>query len=326
MLPNISFSTLRMFEAAARLGSFKLAAEEMNISPSAVSQQIKLLEGQLGFQLFTRYYRRLELTAIGVTLSEGLTPAFSDIKRVLRQITENQPSDLLRIAIYQTTASRWLVPMLPDLQTKHPNLSVEFETGVEKVDLHGSSIDLAIRLGDGYWPDCEAIMLFEEALVPVCSPALVRQVREPWDLQHTTLVYSSNRPDDWSRWMAASTTLTTHGIPLLQVSNSSLAIDAARHGAGVALAQINLIQTELENGSLIPLFKNVWKTGRSFYLLSSKLKQPSLNATVFKAWIEQHVLGEQSNTLALEQSLQTGFDNPNVLNRLNEGDAKRLQA
>lgn len=289
MHPNISFSTLRMFEAAARLGSFKEAAVELNISPSAVSQQIKLLEGQLGCQLFTRHYRRLELTAIGVTLADGLTPAFAEIKNVLQRITDRAPDERVRIAIYQTTASRWLVPKLPELQKFHPSLSVEFETGMERVDLHGSSVDLAIRLGDGYWRDCYALKLFDEALVPVCSPAVASRLVRPVDLQNTALIYSANRPDDWSRWMAANSTLTTDGISLLQVSNSSLAIDAARHGAGVSLSQINFIQSELEEGTLVPLFNSIWKTGRSFYLLTSKRKELTPQASQFRAWLEEKV-------------------------------------
>lgn len=289
MIPNVSFSTLRMFEAAARLGSLKAAANELNITPSAVSQRVRLLEDQLGVAVFTRYYRRLELTETGASLCRVLTPAFADITSALNQIAMQQPSNTVRIAVYQTLASRWLVPMLPDLQTRSPGLSVEFETGMETVDFRNPKIDLAIRVSHGDFAGCSSMKLFDEVLAPVCTPDVAAQLGAADSLRQATLIYSSNRPNDWANWMDATSMGTLYGKSLLQFPNSSLAIDAAINGVGVALSQVDLVRSELNSGALVTPFEFQWKTGRSYFLLSPLKRDLSAAAETFRIWLEDWV-------------------------------------
>lgn len=283
--PNIPLSTLRAFEAAARLLSFEKAASELHVTASAVSQQVARLEDRLGTPLFERQHRKVALTDAGRELSRPMIKAFGAIDRALIAAQHSAQHDSIKLAIYQTWASRWLIPRLGEFSRAFPKVDVQFETGLDQVDLERSDFDFAVRWLEARSVPEAAHALFEEILVPVCAPALAKQLGKLEDLAAVSFIRSANRPDDWSAWLAANGTLNVNGHGSLKFSNTSLALGAATTGAGVLVGQVHLFLPELASGALVMPFKTGVRTGRSLYLLASPLALQRSSNAAFMAWI-----------------------------------------
>lgn len=297
--PNIPMSTLRVFESAARLLSFEKAGLELNISASAVSQQIARLEDKLGLLLFERLHRRIALTDSGRALSKPLTSAFKTIDQALSVAFQSANKESIKIAIYQTWASRWLIPRLSEFARTWPQLSVEFAAGMEDVDLEHSDVDFAVRW---HLADSEitgAYKLFDEILVAVCSPSIATNLKHGSQLNELSLIQSVNRPDDWTSWMAASGHAGIHGASKLKFSNTSLAIDAAVAGVGILVGQVHLFLSEIESGSLMMLFGPGAKTGLSLYLLESNLSAHKKSTAALRDWLIREANETATRVMAL---------------------------
>lgn len=249
---------LKTFEVTARHMSFTRAADELCISQAAVSHQIKTLEDALQIRLFNRMTRAITLTGEGTLLQEGLIDAFGRIDRVLAQLAtaSDRVRRRLTVAVTPAFSSRWLVPRLDRFLAAHGHLEVRLVHTVMHTDMAKDGIDLAIRWGDGAWPGVQCERLFGTDLLPVCSPALLKEgppLLAPADLAHRTLLHEDSC-EDWERWFdraGLAPALAARG-PLIDDSNALM--QAALNSQGVALGRLALIREDLHSGALVSPF------------------------------------------------------------------------
>lgn len=247
-----SLSALRAFEAAARLGSAKRAAEELSVTPAAISHQVRHLEDDLGQPLFVRRPRQLRPTAHGAELQRALTGAFADIAGAVERIRAPRRRSLT-LSATPAVAARWLVPRLPLLREACADLDLRVQVSHEPMPLDGIEADAAIRYGHGRWPGLVAHKLIDNAFAPVCSPLLGLDARDAL-ARHTLLHFappgSRSAPVDWATWQqrAAVPGLDARAGPVF--SDETHTISAALAGQGVALMSLGLVADELRAGSL----------------------------------------------------------------------------
>ena len=284
---TLPLNALRAFEASARHLSFTRAADELNVTQTAVSAQVKNLEDRLGARLFRRLPRGLALTDEGQALLPMLTDSFGRIANVLDQFKEGRYRQPLTVAAVGTFAVGWLLPRLAAFERAHPFVDLRLSTHNNRVDLAGEGLDFAIRYGDGAWHGTHVEPLVDAPLSVVCAPPIARQLRVPQDIARLTLL-RSYRSDEWPRWFAAA------GIaqaPLLRgpVFDSSLAIAAAAvQGAGVALLPVRLFAHELRQGSLVQPFDVHLSAGRYWLTrLHSRIDTPAM--AEFREWLRSQL-------------------------------------
>lgn len=248
----------RTFEAAARLGSFRLAAVELNVTPAAVSHQIKRLEDYLGIALFKRTNRKVELTDAGEALAAKLSEYFTGLERLLDPKAYST-TGIVRITAMPSLAAKWLAPRLPDFLSLHPDLNVELDDGDELTSFGDGRFDLALRYGAGPYPGTHCIEWMAAPVVAVCSPALLRgggpPLARPADIAHHTLLHDSTpllpgKPPGWPQWISAAGVTGVNGAKGLRFSSVYVTLEAARAGRGVALAPEPLVRDDLRAGIL----------------------------------------------------------------------------
>lgn len=257
---NLPLNALRAFEVAARHLSFTLAAQELNVTQAAVSQQVKNLEARLNMTLFRRLPRGLVLTDEGQALLPVLTDSFGRLALALQQFEGGRVREVLNLAVVGTFAVGWLMPRLATFRQDHPFIDLRLFTHNNRVDLTSEGLDFAIRFGDGAWRGMGADMLVEAEMAPLCAPRLAAGLRTPADLLACELL-RSYRADEWSRWFAAA------GLPdpLVHgpVFDSSLTMaEAAIQGLGVALLPVPMFQRHLREGLLVQAFDITVTTGQ----------------------------------------------------------------
>lgn len=281
---TLPLNALRAFEASARQLSFTRAAEELHVTPNAISAQVKNLEQRLGLPLFRRLPRGLALTDEGQALLPLLSESFERMAAVLAQFQDGRFREVLTVAVVGTFAVGWLLPRLAGFQREHPLVDLRLLTHNNRVDLAGEGLDLAIRFGDGAWHGTHAEPLLDAPLSPVCTPALARRLRQPADLAAMTLL-RSYRADEWPRWFEAAGSAT----PRLRgpVFDSSVTMAAAAmQGAGVALLPPALFAEALREERLVQPFSCSVLLGRYWLTrLHSRPDSPAMAA--FRVWLRQ---------------------------------------
>ncbi|OZG74801.1 LysR family transcriptional regulator [Hahella sp. CCB-MM4] len=252
-----SLSALRAFEAAARYQSAKRAAEELSVTPTAISHQIRLLEDELGLALFVRKPRQLILTTQGKELQSVLSDSFDSIAAVVQRLKTKPERQAITLSTTPAIAVRWLLPWISRLRESHPKLDLRIHATHEVVELDGVTADLAIRYGKGDWPGLVAEKLFDNRFIPACSPKL--HIRKPKDLCRYPLIHfepnnAKSVPVDWEIWQhfAKVPGLDISAGPIF--SDETHAVSATLNGEGVALMSKALIMDELENGRLVQPF------------------------------------------------------------------------
>ncbi len=295
-------NSLRAFESAARQLSFTSAANELNVTPGAVSQQIKMLESYLGVKLFKRQNRMILLTEQAQVclpyLTEGLD-RLAEAMEVIRQFNVDKP---LTITVASAFASKWFMPRLRHFQDLHPDIGVRIDVSSELVDLVHEDIDVGIRFGDGNYPGLQTDFLLPQEVFPVCSPKLLEQgppLNSPNDLKHYTLIcgdyyYIDSTQPDWDMWFATIGVDMVNTKHYLRFSQAELVVQAAVEGQGVALAGSVTVSDDLKAGRLVQLFELSIPLAFSYYLVyaESKGQQPMVQA--FRRWL----LNEASITSA----------------------------
>src|SRR2546423_144099 len=228
---------LRAFEAAARHGSFTLAAKDLHVTQAAVSQQVRLLEERLGFALFRRHANGLELTDQGRAFQPGLTDAFAGIERLTDQVAAMRPGPVLTVGVAPAFALHWLIPRLADFNRSHNEVEVRMATGGARLPLRDDWTCSVRRGAGGDWPGYIAEELFPATLVPVCTPAIASGLRSPRDLSSATLIVVSHLRAQWTWWFEAAG-LNVPVQPAAEVSfeNSAMAIKAVLDRVGGAVA------------------------------------------------------------------------------------------
>lgn len=261
MLPGTR--ALRTFEAAGRHLNFTRAADEVGLTPAAVSYQIKEIEDQLGVVLFTRTSRRIQLTPAGAVLLEAATDALDTLQRAAgRAQRMARGSAHLRISLGARFATNWLLPRLSQFRAANPALELTFDITDQVRDFDTDDVDIAIRFGAGNYEHARSERLFETTIVPICSPKLLEtgpRLEEPRDLFHHTLCYVDCKVDgmvwpNWSMWMAAAGIEDFDDSRCVAFSDSSHVVQAVIDGGTVGLAELAMITNDLSQGRLVRLF------------------------------------------------------------------------
>lgn len=280
---HLPLNALRAFEAAARHLSFTRAADELNVTQTAVSAHVKQLEARLGTALFRRLPRGLALTDEGLALLPGLTESFQRMGAALGRFQGGRLREPLHVAAVGTFAVGWLLPRLDAFRAAHPFVDLRLATNNNRVDLAGEGLDCAIRFGDGAWHGTEAEPLMDAPLAPVCAPRVAQRLHAPADLVHETLL-RSYRADEWPRWFAAAG-VAAPALLSGPVFDSSLTMAAAAaQGAGVALLPPSMVGDELRQERLVQPFAVEVSTGR-YWLTRLKSKPESGAMRAFRTWL-----------------------------------------
>ena len=288
-------NSLRAFEAAARHLSFTKAAEELHVTPAAISHQIKALEEQLGVPLFRRLTRALRLTQAGQSALPPMRDGFEKLADAVDLLRAHEESGAITVSLDPSFAAKWLVPRLDRLRAAHPDLDVRLDATDKLVDFQRDNVDLAIRYGSGNYPGLEAERLFSEEIFPVCSPKLLEgpaPLEQPDDLRHHTLLHLDWDMEDvtaptWRMWLLAA------GIDHIDFTRgpgfsiSSLALQAAIEGQGLALANSVLVADDLAAGRLVvPFDLSVCRPlDFAYHIVVPKRTADLPKVVAFKTWL-----------------------------------------
>jgi LysR family glycine cleavage system transcriptional activator len=286
-------TALRAFAVAARHLNVTRAAAELAVTPGAVSQQIRQLEDHLGCALFHRNGRRLALTPEGQACLPGLTEGFEHLRRALEAIPQLRGGPLT-VSVAPSFAAKWLVPRLERFREHHPEIDVRVSASMQLVDFARDEIDCAIRYGAGRYPGLEVEKLLEESVVPVCSPRLLKRrdaIASPADLARFTLIHDES-PDqdpscpDWTMWLRAAGVRGVDARRGLRLNQSSLVIEAAISGRGVALAKGSLAADDIRAGNLVPLFGRRQPLTFAYYFVAPKTRAGLAKVQAFRTWLK----------------------------------------
>lgn len=293
-------NAVRAFEAVARHSSVTLAADELNVTPGAVSRQIRSLEEFMEQPLFVRGHRQITLTPNGRLYFEAVARIIEQLRGATRTLKRPLARRQLKVRAYTTFAMQWLIPRLAGFHQDHPKLEVLLSASLEPVDFQREDLDAAIRLGAGDWPNCNSHVLSDNLLAPVCAPALLSghtPLAEPADLAEHTLLHSLARPDDWASWLQAAGVIgQVDARAGMTYQSSSMAYAAAIGGQGVAMAQLFLVEKELREGTLVRPFAQVVDKGAyTYYLLTPAHRPESADMQVFRHWLLEQA--QQTRTL-----------------------------
>lgn len=280
-------NALKSFEAAARHLSFTRAADELYVTQAAVSHQVKALEDYLGVKLFLRRNRSLLLTPEGQTYFLELKEILNHIAHATERLKNSSERGELTISLPPSFAILWFVPRLSRFREAYPEIDVRIRA-VDEVD--GSltdDVDVAIYYGAGSWPGLKAFKLHNEFLLPVCSPLLLndsKPLREPADLLNHTLLHDETR-NAWKDWFKLVGIDKDKGDNGPIFSHSNLALKAAVHGQGIALANNVLVKPEIDAGHLIQIFPEALPRSKSFYLVCRDSQAEVGKIATFRNWI-----------------------------------------
>ncbi|HEY7610178.1 MAG TPA: transcriptional regulator GcvA [Alphaproteobacteria bacterium] len=295
-----SLDTLRAFESAARHLNFTKAANELHVTQSALSQRVGALEAELGFPLFLRRGRQLELTPRGNAIAAAMGRAMAEIARVFAGLEESEAARRLVISVLPSFATRWLMPRLVRFHEAHPNLEVQVNAEGRLIDLTASDADLALRFGTGRYAGHRVDFVMDDYVLPVAQPALIeatkalrgaRALGDAAALARVPLIYDSAverdaSGTDWKSWFEHAGAAHPPRPTGLRFSQADLMLQAAAQGQGVALARYSLVHDDLVAGRLVPVLKDsMLRTRYDYYLvcLPEQAERPAVDA--FRAWL-----------------------------------------
>lgn len=284
-LPSIN--SLRAFQASARCLSFTRAAEELNVTQGAISHQVKGLEEMIGSKLFLRVKQRLQLTEQG----KGYLPFVREALDLLHAgndyLSSNDQSGILTVTASPNFASKWLVHRLGKFIETHPDIELRISASMQHIEFGRSDIDIAIRHGNGDWPDLDVTRLCPEQIFAACSPRYLEKhgpLTHPSQLSNHTLLHDQSR-QDWPLWFSAA------GIGEMQVPSgpqfdqTSMVIDAAIEGNGVALIRSALAARDLLTGRLVRLFDITLPAPFAYYIVCPKASAKIPKITKLRDWL-----------------------------------------
>ncbi len=295
---------LKVFEAAARHLSFRKAAEELFVTPGAVSQQIRQLEEHVGVDLFHREGRRVTLTETGQAALPALQAGFAQLAEAARQMRQPTRRSRVTISVAPSLAAKWLLPRLQGFTESRPDIDVWVSADLAPVDFTATDVDLAIRYGVGRYEGLMAEKLLGEAVLPVCSPALMEAapIRKPSDLAHHTLLHDSG-PEfdascpDWAMWLRVNGVDNVDASRGPRFNQSSLVIEAAVAGRGVALAKRAIAESDLAAGRLTALFASAGSpTAFAYHLVWPRTREFTQAQQTFVDWLRAEAKAYNSAT------------------------------
>lgn len=287
-----SMGLLVAFEACARLQKFTAAADELSLTQSAVSRQIRALEEIVGVELFARERQTVRLTPAGEAYAEEVRQALRAISHATLRLKASPDAGTLTLAILPTMGTRWLAPLLPDFTQKNPGVTLNLVTRLEPFNMETDGVDAALHYGAPEWPRAELDFLFEETVVPACARALKAQhgFAVPADLLAAPLLHLASRPQAWSEWFGAQGLAPASGAGM-NVDQFATAMQAASAGLGVALLPEFLFQEELARGSLVPAVNVRSRSTGRYYLACAANRTWYPPLTAFRRWIRAQAAG-----------------------------------
>ena len=284
---QIPLNALRTFEAVASRLSFSKGADVLNVSPAAVSSQIRSLEERLGQQLFHRQGRNITLTAAGRLLLPGVHRGLMELNQAVQSLREDSTGGVLNVSMMPSFLQKWLTPRLADFYRTHEDIDLRINADIQPVEFTGTGFHAAIRFGRGQWPDLMVSKLLDEWILPVCSPEYLSEtgpIESTADLSRHTLLQGED--ELWKRWFKASTgsVIHKHGP---RFNDSVSIVVAAEQGLGIGLARWSLAAAELASGRLVSCFPFAVKSDFAYYFVAPSRYFNMPKVAVFRAWLEE---------------------------------------
>lgn len=278
---------LKILDAVHRAGGISLAAGPLHLTTGAVSQRLKLLEQLLGIKLFQKQGREAHLTEAGVFLATNVGRSFDQIENVVQEaLSLAHRRQKLRIKVMPTFAIRWLIPRLASLYLMHQDIDIEITTSASATfDTPLDDMDFVLRHGKGSWPQTDAIRIFDDAYVPVCSKGVAERLVRVEDLFDAQLIHSMMIPNAWKAWFESAGVAGTPSQPGLNLANAALCYQAAMDGLGVSMAQRDYVKDDLAAGRLVQPFSHISRTGLAYFLVRDSGKADSRTVAAFRAWL-----------------------------------------
>jgi LysR family transcriptional regulator, glycine cleavage system transcriptional activator len=287
-------TALRLFEAAGRHNSFKLAAAELAITPSAVSHGIRTLEDWLNVELFERNPGQLVLTPAGSDYLKFVADALAMIATGTQRLPRWRAERRVIVSCAPTFAARLLLPRLDRFRARHPEIGLTIDTSHRQVNLPVDGVDLAIRRGRTPWPGLSSLPFFAETLVPVCAPAYLETVLGAdgeADLDAAALIHVSSVTEDWQAWMEATGRPYREAGGALQIDTIHLAHEAAAAGLGIAIGRIPLCDRELAQGVLVRAASPAIVGATAYWLVGADAAETRPDIALFKDWLIEEMAG-----------------------------------
>lgn len=286
---------LRAFEAAARHLSFTKAADELHVTPAAISQQVKNLEDYFDVQLFKRLTRALRLTDAGQSVLPTLQEGFDKLIEVDQALRSRENERIITVSVAPSFGAKWLVPRLERFQKRYPEYDLRLDASDDLVDFNRDDIDVGVRYGGGEYPGLESVCLLNEITIPVCSPALQEgehPLKTPADLKHHALLHAQWRMEDdttpnWRMWLRAAGLTDINADRGPQFNMETMIVQAAIAGQGVALVSSAYIADDLRQGRLIRPFPEAVNQETKFchYVVYPKTSRNDTRVVAFRDWI-----------------------------------------
>ena len=299
-------NSIRSFEAVARHLSFTKAAEELNVTPGAVSQQVKVLEDYLDLALFKRKNRIILLTDEAQICLPLLSEGLDKLSKAIDLIREQSNDRPLTITAPPALTAYWLLPRLSVFQQQFPHINVRIDASNAHADLVNADIDVGIRFGTGEYPGLENDYLMSQSIIAVCNPAILQgenKLQTPEDLKNFTLLHAQadffvtdNTHIEWDMWFASVGVKSIEGNQGLYFSQHSLLVAAAIRGQGIALVGDVIVRDEIASGQLVQLFKGTdILLNYSFYLVYSSTRAKLSRVQIFRKWLLDEIKQSKSN-------------------------------
>lgn len=283
---KLPLNALRVFAAVAERLSFTEAANALDVTPAAVSSQIKSLEDALETPLFYRHSRSVRLTPLGSQLLPGVQRGFDELARAIDQLRKHRTSGQLNISMLGSFLQKWLLPRLNDFYLKHPEIDLRFNASRQLVDFMNTDFHAAVRYGLGQWPSLKAEHVMDDWVFPVASPALATKIgplNTLGDLNKYPLLHSQHEPwSDWLRSLGGDTTRLERG-PVLE--DSVAALNTAERGEGLVLARWSLVADDLDAGRLVRVGQQSVRQRAAYYFVAPPEHFDLPKVQRFHAWL-----------------------------------------
>jgi len=288
--PKLSLRGLRTFCVAARYESFRTAGEELFITASAVSHQIKSLEEELGEQLFDRNSRELSLTATGQALYADVSPLIEQLNAVAAKYKKGAIKSSIRISVQPFFASEYFVPRLSEFTAMHPDIDIQVGTSDESSEKHPSDADLSIRLFRAPPANMPSNLLFPLRLAPAGSPEFKKsiKVKDRKIVSNFPIIVHETHPKAWKRWAKAARIELPENGKVTRLDSMIAVVRAAQRGIGAALVPVPIGELWFKEGSVVRLFKDEYVADVSYYLVCTEDRAEDESVTLLRDWIVQN--------------------------------------
>jgi LysR family glycine cleavage system transcriptional activator len=287
-MPTIPLNALRTFEAVASRLSFTHGAEALNVSPAAVSSQIRGLEERLNQPLFHRKGRQVTLTEAGGKLLPGVQRGLAELRQAVEVISHDRSEGVLNISMMPSFLQKWLMPRLVGFYSSEPNIDLRINVDNENVDFDESDMHAAVRFGRGNWPELKVLRLADDWILPVCSQQFLDETGPVLSaselLEHDLLHVNSEMWNPWFRVMGKSARISRWS----QLDDSISILMAAEQGEGIALSRWSLVARDIEAGRLVRPIDAVVKTDWSIYFVAPPHYFDLPKVRVFREWLQDH--------------------------------------